>query len=235
MEMQRTWGIGIVVLLSAAAAGGMEQQWSVTAIARKEGLTWQEAVGVILLAEVLDVDVTLILTTRREAKQPVFAIAPAIVIGSVTGRSPSSILAEKSKGQGWGVIAHRLGLHPGMFNKHRVWLEKASDDEFGLAVWGLVLTKAFGIGQDQITSWQKMALSVPDMMALAQAAQGSKTPPDKVLDLWKKEKDWDKVRAKLGVSADWLPPVRKGDKAAGRPDHPGVGKEKGRGRGHGRN
>lgn len=42
-----------------------------------------------------------------------------------TGISVDNILKHKSKGIGWGEVAHRLGIHPGEFNKARVALKKA--------------------------------------------------------------------------------------------------------------
>ncbi|MCS7224814.1 MAG: hypothetical protein NZ959_09705 [Armatimonadetes bacterium] len=215
----------------------LSQDWSITAIARKSGLNWQEAAATVLLSELLDINATLILSTRRETKEPVFGLAPAFYIAKVSGQPVAVVWKGKGKGQGWGMVAHRLRVHPGVFNKSRVWLQKASDEEFNWVLWMMILSKVFKARAEQMSAWQKVGLSVGDMISLFQIAQGSQTPPDQVLSLWTKEKDWDKVRKKFGVSPDWLPPIKKIGRE--KPEEvesvrEGNGKEKGKGRGRSR-
>jgi len=42
----------------------------------------------------------------------------------LTGKSVGDLVKEKNQGLGWGVIAQRLGIHPGEFNKARIALKK---------------------------------------------------------------------------------------------------------------
>lgn len=41
-----------------------------------------------------------------------------------TGQPVEEILKNKNRGIGWGVVAQRLGIHPGEFNKARIALKK---------------------------------------------------------------------------------------------------------------
>ncbi len=60
----------------------------------------------------------------------------------------------RSQGIGWGEVAHRLNIHPGTFNKDRVWLTKhlgkEMDDEFRLIVFASVIQKWFRVPSTQV-------------------------------------------------------------------------------------
>ncbi len=60
----------------------------------------------------------------------------------------------RSQGIGWGEVAHRLGVHPGAFNKDRVWLQKHAgrdtDDDFRLIVFAVVIQKWFKVPSPEV-------------------------------------------------------------------------------------
>lgn len=60
----------------------------------------------------------------------------------------------RSQGIGWGQVAHRLGVHPGTFNKDRVWLTKHAgrdmDDNFRLIVFAVVIQKWFRVPSAEV-------------------------------------------------------------------------------------
>lgn len=60
----------------------------------------------------------------------------------------------RTQGTGWGEVAHRLGVHPGTFNKDRVWLTKHAspdtDDDFRLIVFAVIVSKWFSLPSPDI-------------------------------------------------------------------------------------
>lgn len=217
-------------LLVLSCANLLAQDFNITAIVQKSGLSWEEAAAALLLAKVIDVDMTMVISTRKEAATPVFILAPAVVIAKVGKKDLKEIVKMRSKGHGWGVIAHRLGVHPGAFNQQRVALSKLSDDELIAVVWLSVVSQSFGIPTSQVVKLRQRGLDWGDVIAALQVSTASQSPPEKVVALWQEMgKDWSKVRTQLGVSPDWLPDIKaKGSEAPGKGRGKGVGKGKGR-------
>jgi hypothetical protein len=221
------WAFGLAVVLSANA---FAQEFSITAVVRKSGLSWEEAAAVLLLAKVLGIDMTMIVTTRKETSTPIFVLAPAVVIAKVSKKDLREIVKMRGKGHGWGVIAHRLGVHPGAFNQQRVILSKLSDEDLVASVWLSVLSQAFGIPTGQIAKFRQEGLEWGDVIALLQVSAASKTEPEKVLARWREMgRDWSRVRAHFGVSPDWLPQIEVRESKQERATSP-----KGRGKGLGK-
>ena len=226
--MKRTiWAFGLLAVLSVNSFG---QEFSITAVVRKSGLSWEEAAAALLLAKVLGVDMTMVISTRKEASTPIFILAPAVVIAKVSKRDLREIVKVWGKGHGWGVIAHRLGVHPGAFNQQRFVLSKLSDEDLVTSVWLTVLNQAFGVPTAQIVKFRREGLEWGDVIALLQVSSASKNEPEKVLTRWREmEKDWSRVRAHFGVSPDWLPQIEKQERNRERERSP-----KGHGKGRGK-
>lgn len=226
------WFWSVVVSLSIVGVLSA-QEFSVTAVVQKSGLSWEEAVAAILLAKTLDLDLTMIISTRRQSTTPVFILAPAFIIAKVSKKDVKDILKERSRGHGWGAIAHRLGVHPGVFNKARVNMSRLGDTEIEASVWLTVLSQAFGCPQSQIVALQQKGLDWGELIAVLQIASGARKSPDDVIKVWRETKDWTKVRAHFAVPLDWLPDVKAQKKGElnlkGSPEH-----EKGLKRGKGR-
>ena len=223
----------VVFLLAASLLhAAWAQELSITAIAHKSGLSWEEAAAAVLLARVLGVDITMVISTRKETAMPVFVLAPAFVIGKVSKKDLREILKAHSKGHGWGAIAHQLGIHPGAFNQQRVALGKLSDEELEASVWLGVLSQVFRVPSEQVITLRQQGLPWGDVIAALQVASATQQAPEKVVALWRQsDKDWAKVRAKLSVSPDWLPVLQKSDGVEGEAKGHGKGKGKGREKG----
>lgn len=221
--------IVILNLLILLCANLFAQDFSITAIVQKNGLSWEEAAAALLLAKVLDVDMTMVISTRKETAMPVFFLAPAVVIAKVGKKDLKEIVKMRSKGHGWGVIAHRLGIHPGTFNQQRVALSKLSDDELIGEVWLSVLRQSFSVPASQIVKLRQKGLGWGDIIAVLQVSAASKLPTEKVIAHWQEmDKDWSKVRSHFGVSPDWLPPIKAtSGEGVGKGRGKGVGKGKG--------
>lgn len=201
------WLLSVLVSLSVVGVP-FAGEFSVTAVIQKSGLSWEEAVAAILLAKTFDLDLTMIISTRRQSTTPVFVLAPAFVIAKVSKKDVKDILKERSRGHGWGVIAHRLRVHPGVFNKARVNMSRLGDPEIEVSVWLTVLSQAFGYPQSQIVALKRKGLDWGELIAVLQISSCARKSPDEVIKVWRKTKDWAKVRSHFSVPLDWLPDVK---------------------------
>lgn len=215
-------------LLAVLCAQSFAQDFNITAIVQKSGLSWEEAAAALLLAKVFDLDMTMVISTRKETATPIFVLAPAVVIAKVSKKDLREIVKMKGKGYGWGVIAHRLGVHPGAFNQQRVALSKLSDEELTASVWIQILTQSFSVPSSQIVKLRQKGLDWGDIIATLQVSTASQLPPEKVIAVWQEMgKDWSKVRSHFGVSPDWLPLVKsKESEVPAKGQGKGVGKGK---------
>ncbi len=203
------------------------QTWSVTALVEKKNVSWEEALGAVLLADLLDLDATFILSTGRETQTSVFVLAPALVIYRDVGVDPLVLLRKHRQGKGWGVLAHELGVHPGVFNKTRVGLSSARDGEIEGAIWLSLLGERYGADGQVVSALRARGLGWGDVLAVIHIGHYSRKGPWDVVKVWEKRgKRWDKVCEEFGVSLE-APRGRKKEPKEG------AGKGAGRGKGHG--
>ena len=83
-------------------------------------LTTTEAAAAVLIGSALGIKVEWVIGASRDAGVHLHNIGPAIVISHHSGYSLHDVLRQKPKGEGWGNVAKRLGMHLGTFNKMRV-------------------------------------------------------------------------------------------------------------------
>lgn len=179
---------------------------SVTALMSKHNVSWTEAIGAALLADALGIDATFVVSTGRRMGVSVYDLAPAIVIHQHSGRDIAYIWEmNKKKKKGWGVIAHELGIHPGVFNKNRQWLMSARDDEFVSAIWIHSMHRATGFPVNTIAAWRARGLDLPGTVATVHIAYATKQPAPVVITQWQRTRDWNKVRGHFGLPADLKP------------------------------
>lgn len=193
--------VHLLLAWSAAADEGV----SLTAVVQKHNISWEEALGGVLLARALDLDVTVVFSTCKATGSSIFPLAPAFVLSKESRKNVQEILKRHRGKAGWGSIAHQLGVHPGAFNKTRVWLSKASDDEVVEALWILVLGRYFDFSSRQLRNWRRQGLTWGDVVAALHIASGAGISPKKVIAAWRENKNWDRVRSQFRVSPNWLP------------------------------
>ncbi|MCH8274324.1 MAG: hypothetical protein IH851_06005 [Armatimonadetes bacterium] len=200
----RTWirtllAACLVLPLSATANDDL----SLTAIVHKHGLSWEEALGAVLLADALGLDATLIVGTRKSLGATVFELAPAFAMHKHSGRGIRGIWNQHRRGHGWGVIAQEMGMHPGAFNKSRVRQRKANDAEFEAVIWIGLLSRRYGLTPERISGLRGKGLQWGDIAASLHIAAAAKKEPEAVLARWRKHRNWDRARSDFGVPEEW--------------------------------
>lgn len=204
-----------------------DQGLSVTAVMQRHNVTWTEALGAVLLADFLGLDATFILSTGERAQASVFVLAPALVIYREGGSDPIVLVEKHRKGRGWGVLAHELGVHPGIFNKTRGGLLSAKDAEIEGSVWIRLLSERYGVDSRTVNALRSRGLSWGDVLAVIHVGYYTKKGPHEVLKFWEhRGKSWGGVCKELRVSLE--APKHESARASGK------GSGSGKGKGHGK-
>lgn len=213
---------------------------SVEQIMQRHGLSWEEALAARLLADEVQAPIPALIEARKSTGLDIFRLAPAAVIQPRTPQNPAALHA---KGHGWGVIAHRLGIHPGTFNKMRKGLKDVPDRDLEDDIWRRILIRRYGISESELNRIRKSR----NWNDIVPAVHISKTKRIKIDSLvTRRMESWDRYRRTNRVPLD--PPVISG-KDKQQPTTPGLGKglgkaddkgglrkddDKGKGRGKGK-
>ncbi|MCL6624578.1 MAG: hypothetical protein K6T17_08200 [Fimbriimonadales bacterium] len=216
-----TCGIAGMVFLPALVFG---HQWNVTVLMQKSNVTWEEALGAVLLADLLDLDATFILSTQKEVRDSVFVFAPALILYRHTGVEPKVLWNKRCAGKRWGVLAHELGVHPGVFNKARVGLLSVKDEEVEGAIWLSILVKRYGADARVVSDLRSRGLGWRDVIAVIHVGHHTGRKPQEVAKAWEKRgRQWDKICREFRVP---LEPPRESERKGlgGKPASQGKGK-----------
>lgn len=175
----------------------------ISAIVSKNNLNWTEAVGALLLADALGLDLDLIISARRSYGTSVYDLAPVFIVHRQSRQPVHSILVERKKGLGWGAIAKRFGVHPGAFNRARRSFDGVSDVVIVNEAWTPIIVGAYGVPVQQVAVWRS-SLPWRDIVPGVHIARSSSRSPNIVFADWKSDKNWDRVRAKHKSSDRWM-------------------------------
>ncbi len=134
----------------------------------------------------------------------------------------------KRHGWGWGEMAHRLGVHPGTFNKARVWLKK-QDYSVGEDLLLIILAGYWGVPLGHVRALRAHHYPARDIALSANIAAHSGKSLGETLRLRSSGNSWKAVASQFGVSEAKLkdPMKARGDAKA---EH-GKGKDQGKGKG----
>lgn len=213
----------MVTTIAASALGlfaipAQAQQATLTAIVQKHNVSPVEAAAAILIADALDIDMTMIFSTSRNTGQSVFVLGPAFAISQRCG-VPVPDLWKRNRGRGWGVVAKEMGMHPGDFNKMRV--QGGFDNVF----WLNLSNQKYGYSQSTWNYARSKGMSGQDAITALVIAGGKPDRVNVVVSDWKKNKGWGHSKAaSKGGGKPGGPPAGKG---------PGIGKGPGNGKGKG--
>lgn len=210
----------VITLIAPQARADID----ISVFASKQNVSLLEAAGAVALSEMLGIDATFVISTGKTLGVSVYDLGPAFVIYRHCGVPVPDLWRKHKKGRGWGVIAKEHGIHPGVFNKTRVWMDRASDHDVRAALWGNLLYSCYGVPYADVNRWRSSGLQWGDMVVAVTIARDRGVKPDVVFGTWKKSKDWNKV---------WKehPGKGKGGASKGKPNgSPGKGKS-GKGKG----
>jgi len=191
---------------------------SVEQLMQRYGLKWEEALATRLIADETGAPILALIEARRSTGLDIFRLAPSAFIQPQNPQHPAGLHA---KGQGWGVIAHRLGVHPGTFNKTRKGLKDIPDRDLEDDVWIRILIRRYGITEKELKR-VRMSRNWHDIVP---AVHISKTKRIKIDSLVvRRMESWDGYRKKTRVPIE--PPVLL-EKEKGKPSTPGLSRDLG--------
>lgn len=190
---QQKWIVAAAALSMTLVAPPARADIDISVFASKQNVSLVEAAGAVALAEMLGIDATFVVSTGKSLGVSVYDLGPAFVMSRHCGVPVPDLWHKHKKGRGWGVIAKEHGIHPGTFNKTRVWLDRANDKDVYSALWGNMLYSRYGVPYADVNRWRSSGLQWGDMVIAATIAKDRGVKPDVVFTTWKKSKDWNKV------------------------------------------
>ena len=189
-----------------------------------------------VLASYFDVDLRII-TMLRDKKHLTFSEAAMVLaLAQASNRKVDTIASLRAKGHGWGVMAPKLGVHPGLFNHLRDYFHwgKSRDYVLEQIIMTKVLSAYFGIPATTIRRARAKGLSFEGIAVGLNVAAKSAKSVSEVFRLRTKGAGWGHVAEVLNLNQEELkrPPVAKQKfRALVENDETGKGKDRERGRG----
>ncbi|MCH7905188.1 MAG: hypothetical protein IH944_11590 [Armatimonadetes bacterium] len=198
--------LALIALMICTA--GSAQESLLAKISLDHKLTTTEAAAAVLIGNALGIKVEWVIGASRDSGVHLHNIGPAIVISHHSGYSLHDVLRQKPKGEGWGNVAKRMGMHPGTFNKMRV-----KGNDFENIIWINMLGDKYGFSERSFFELSKRGLKRDEIVAAVVMSNGKK----------------DKLEASVTIVLASRPKATTGAAASGK----GNGKGKGKGRGKG--
>lgn len=190
--------LGLLVVVSVLAVGSANAQTTILAkVTTDHKLTPLEAAAAIVIGDALGLKVDALVMSSKSYNDSFAVIGPALVISQSTGRSLQDVMANKPKGEGWGNVAKRLGMHPGTFNKMR-----AKNGSFENQCWMNMLHTKYKFPESEYLRVQKEGLTDLEIVLAVVKSEGKRDPLDKavkeIVDAKAKEAEAEKSGAKGG-------------------------------------
>ncbi len=224
-----------VVLTAVLASGVMAPARADVRVAAAVVVTPQDhqletALAVGLLAAFFDVPVAVVVPLYPRYGFDNTAVLLGVSLNS--GRSIAYCEREYSRGIGWGQVAHRLGVHPGLFNQQRVWAKK-QDHAIAISFGDSVLGHCYGMPPATVHSYRTSGYSFAHFLLGLNLSQRTGHTFGVVLKSREREASWTVTSKHFGVTVQQArtapPPKQKFGKAKGKPA--GKGKPQGAGSG----
>ncbi len=194
-----------------------------------------------LLGDKFGIPIDQILSLSGSSHQDVYELAPVYSLSKQTHRPANEVWRLRQEGLGWGQVAHKLGMHPGTFNKMR---NAGSFDRD--RIWGSIYQNRYGASSTDIAAIRRRGGSNRDILPALVIARSSRTKPVSIYDRYRKDRDWNRVASTYKVDfhrgargGPWnSPPGRwtedHGSKGKGHAAMKIHGAGKANGKGHGR-
>jgi len=170
----------------------------------------------------------------RRDRGDIFDLGPTLSMSRYGNASANDVQRLRASGMGWGEIAHKIGMHPGTFNKLRKqgYFDR---DPF----WDDVVKRRYGTRQEDIDIVRRRGGRLEDILGAVVIGKATNRKPADVYDQYRRDKDWDRTadkfkfdfsnHSKVGKKVGW-------DGASVPPGTPprstGPGKSKGKGPGN---
>jgi hypothetical protein len=184
-----------------------------------------QKVAVQVLADKFKIDLNQLEVLRTRSKESAADLAP-YAAGAYHFRSTDRVWALRRQGLGWGQVAHKLGMHPGTFNK----LRNSGAFDKG-RIWGDVFKGRYGAREQDLVVLRRRTPRLEEILGAVIVAKATGKSPQEVYDRYEDLKSWPGTAKAFGV--DMEKAARVGEEAPELPAGPPVGKGKGKGKGKG--
>jgi hypothetical protein len=147
-----------------------------------------EKIGVEILSDRFGINTRDILGIQRDRDDDIWDLGPTLSMSRYGRASASDVQRMRASGMGWGEIAHRIGMHPGTFNKLRKqgYFDR---DPF----WDDVIRRRYGTRQEDIDLIRRRGGGIDDILGSVIVGKASSRRPTEVFDRYRSDKSWDKT------------------------------------------
>lgn len=158
-----------------------------------------EKIATTVLADKFGIDTRDVVVLHDRVGGSVYDLAPYYEMSHYGRTSPSRVYELRRSGLGWGQVAHKIGMHPGTFNKLRK--QGAFDrDRF----WTSNYRDRFGVQEQQITVLRRSGGSLEDVLGAIILGKLSKQNPQNIYDQFQTDRSWTTVSTRYNAPlTDW--------------------------------
>ena len=182
----------LAVFACLAGSGIANAQTTILAkVSTDHKITPIEAAAAIVIGSALGMKVDALVLTSRNTNTSIGLLGPALVISQSTHRRLSDVLHDKPKGEGWGNVAKRMGMHPGDFNKMRV-----KGGSFESMCWQNMLYTKYRFPAKEYLRVQQQGLTDNEIVLAVVQSQGKRAPLDRAVLTIKNQKAKAKGKGK---------------------------------------
>lgn len=158
-----------------------------------------EKIATTVLADKFGIDNREVIVLRERTGGTVYDLAPYYEMSHYGRTSPSRVYELRRSGLGWGQVAHKIGMHPGTFNKLRK--QGAFDrDRF----WTNNYRDRFGVQEQQITVLRRSGGSLEDVLGAIVLGKLTRQSPQTIYDQFKTDQSWTTISTRYNAPlTDW--------------------------------
>lgn len=226
--MFKTMGTAVAALcLLGVCSSARASDVSLSAIVQAHNLSVPEAAAAVLIADALGLDATIVIQTGKRSGAPLIEMGPAFVLGRECRCSADKVWKLRRSGLGWGQVAHKLGMHPGTFNKMRV---KGDFDQWA---WNDMMRRSYRLQPADLVVFQRNGMRRGDVIAAVVVSKGDKRRFDEAVGSWKSDKSWKSAMKGKSDEVHGQGNSKSPGKGKGHGNGGSQGQGKGHGKGHG--
>lgn len=147
-----------------------------------------EKIAITVLADRYGIDTSQVSLFQRQTNLSVYDLAPTYQASYYFKRSPSTIRQLRNQGLGWGEIAHRVGMHPGTFNKLRQ--QGAFDRD---QIWTNSYRERFNAPTQQVYEIRRSGGTLEDVLGSILIGRMTSKDPQTIYNQFREQKSWFSV------------------------------------------
>jgi hypothetical protein len=158
---------------------------SIDSLIEQFNLSPTEAAAASMIAQTLHLGPKSVIDAGQRTGQSLITLGPAFVMARQSHRSVDDVWQIREKNQGWGEVAHELGIHPGTFNKMR------KNGDFGRACWSDMVYRRYKYSPSVIASMERRGMRTRDWVTASAISNGDRRRLTVISSGWKPGKSWN--------------------------------------------